>query len=91
MASAAEAFCSTSSTGAPAVLGQQLSQERIRQYGRQPQARLFRRLLDVLQSRLKVGHGVPAGFDATRWSALRWIGGDRALGGDEPIRHGGGP
>ncbi len=34
--------------------------------------------LDVLQSRLKVEYGVPAGFDATRWSALRWISGEQA-------------
>jgi len=34
--------------------------------------------LDVLQSRLKVEYGVPAGFDATRWQSLRWITGDRA-------------
>jgi peptide chain release factor 3 len=37
--------------------------------------------LDVLQSRLKVEYGVPAGFDATRWSTMRWISspaGDRA-------------
>jgi peptide chain release factor 3 len=34
--------------------------------------------LDVLQSRLKVEYGVPAGFDATRWQVLRWISGDRA-------------
>jgi peptide chain release factor 3 len=33
--------------------------------------------LDVLQSRLKVEYGVPAGFDATRWAALRWISGAR--------------
>ncbi|WP_439550669.1 peptide chain release factor 3 [Falsiroseomonas sp.] len=37
--------------------------------------------LDVLQSRLKVEYSVPAGFDATRWSTMRWISsptGDRA-------------
>jgi peptide chain release factor 3 len=34
--------------------------------------------LDVLQSRLKVEYGVPAGFDATRWQVLRWISGERA-------------
>jgi peptide chain release factor 3 len=34
--------------------------------------------LDVLQSRLKVEYGVPAGFDATRWQVLRWMSGERA-------------
>ncbi|WP_372621582.1 peptide chain release factor 3 [Falsiroseomonas sp.] len=34
--------------------------------------------LDVLQSRLKVEYGVPAGFDATRWQVLRWVSGERA-------------
>ena len=37
--------------------------------------------LDVLQSRLKIEYGVPAGFDATRWTTMRWISsrkGDRA-------------
>jgi peptide chain release factor 3 len=34
--------------------------------------------LDVLQSRLKVEYGVPAGFDATRWQNLRWLAGERA-------------
>jgi len=34
--------------------------------------------LDVLQSRLKVEYGVPAGFDATRWQALRWLAGEKA-------------
>jgi peptide chain release factor 3 len=29
--------------------------------------------LDVLQSRLKVEYGVPAGFDATPWEQVRWI------------------
>jgi peptide chain release factor 3 len=29
--------------------------------------------LDVLQSRLQVEYGVPAGFDATRWDTMRWI------------------
>jgi len=35
--------------------------------------------LDVLQSRLKVEYGVPAGFDATPWNIMRWVAGeDRA-------------
>ncbi len=29
--------------------------------------------LDVLQSRLKVEYGVPAGFDATQWEQVRWV------------------
>jgi len=29
--------------------------------------------LDVLQSRLAAEYGVPAGFDATQWSLLRWV------------------
>jgi peptide chain release factor 3 len=29
--------------------------------------------LDVLQSRLRVEYGVPAGFDATPWEQVRWI------------------
>jgi peptide chain release factor 3 len=32
--------------------------------------------LDVLQSRLKVEYGVPAGFDATQWQIMRWIAGE---------------
>ncbi len=32
--------------------------------------------LDVLQSRLKVEYGVPAGFDATMWSVMRWVTGE---------------
>jgi peptide chain release factor 3 len=35
--------------------------------------------LDVLQSRLRVEYGIPAGFDATRWETMRWVvGEDRA-------------
>jgi len=29
--------------------------------------------VDVLQSRLKVEYGVPAGFDQTQWEYLRWV------------------
>jgi peptide chain release factor 3 len=29
--------------------------------------------LDVLQSRLKVEYGVPAGFDDTMWQMMRWV------------------
>ena len=32
--------------------------------------------LDVLQSRLRVEYGVPAGFDASQWQIMRWITGD---------------
>jgi peptide chain release factor 3 len=32
--------------------------------------------LDVLQSRLKVEYGVPAGFDATMWQMMRWVTGE---------------
>lgn len=32
--------------------------------------------LDVLQSRLKVEYGVPAGFDATPWQVMRWVTGE---------------
>ncbi|MEY3730740.1 MAG: hypothetical protein RLZZ57_1496 [Pseudomonadota bacterium] len=34
--------------------------------------------LDVLQSRLKVEYGVPAGFDGTPWEQVRWIASDEA-------------
>ena len=34
--------------------------------------------LDVLQSRLKVEYGVPAGFDATMWNEVRWVTGEKA-------------
>jgi peptide chain release factor 3 len=34
--------------------------------------------LDVLKSRLAVEYGVPASFDSTRWSMLRWLAGDKA-------------
>ena len=30
--------------------------------------------VDVLQSRLKVEYGVPAGFEQTQWEYLRWVG-----------------
>ena len=29
--------------------------------------------LDVLQSRLRVEYGVPAGFDGTQWDQVRWV------------------
>src|SRR5829696_1076527 len=29
--------------------------------------------LDVLQSRLRVEYGVPAGFDASMWTVMRWV------------------
>ncbi|WP_149541298.1 peptide chain release factor 3 [Siccirubricoccus phaeus] len=32
--------------------------------------------LDVLQSRLKVEYGVPAGFQDTIWSMMRWVAGE---------------
>jgi peptide chain release factor 3 len=32
--------------------------------------------LDVLASRLRAEYGVPCGFDATRWDAVRWVVGD---------------
>ena len=34
--------------------------------------------LDVLQSRLKVEYGVPAGFDGTPWEQVRWMVSDEA-------------
>ena len=34
--------------------------------------------LDVLQSRLKVEYGVPAGFDNTMWNEVRWVTGEKA-------------
>ena len=34
--------------------------------------------LDVLQSRLKVEYGVPAGFDGTPWEQVRWMASDEA-------------
>ena len=34
--------------------------------------------LDVLQSRLKVEYGVPAGFDGTQWEQVRWVASDEA-------------
>ena len=32
--------------------------------------------LDVLQSRLEVEYGVPAGFDGRQWQMMRWVTGD---------------